>query len=216
MEDLRPTPSCSCAVPCTCDLSKVVHNFKQMEYITCFLKVLNNNYQNTQMKILRLDNFPPISHVYSLIAQQEVAPNNNSINLYATSNINGKGRGNTKPSMVRTNCSKTNHIMDTCYFKHGFPLGYRIKNPKNASKPKTSQPTDAVPNISKEDYQYLLQLLQQSRKDQPKYGKVVISGMINSGSNSNSPSIWILDSGASNHVCPDISCFADLVKINPV
>ncbi|XP_058772848.1 uncharacterized protein LOC131646939 [Vicia villosa] len=149
-----------------------------MEYVTCFLKGLNDNYQNIRMQILLLDPLPSISRVYSLIAQQQVAPTNNSTILYANSNNKGKGRGNTKPSMVCTNCSKTNHTVDTCYFKHGFPPGYRNKNPKTTSEPKTSQPVDSAPNISKEDYQHLLQLLQQSRKDPPKDPKAVISGCV--------------------------------------
>lgn len=46
LEDLRPTPSCSCAIPCTSDLAKAVCQYKHMEYVTCFLKELNNYVHN--------------------------------------------------------------------------------------------------------------------------------------------------------------------------
>lgn len=33
-----------------------------------------------------------------------------------------------KPSMLCTRCNRTNHIVENCYLKHGFPLGYRSNN----------------------------------------------------------------------------------------
>ncbi|KAI5384936.1 hypothetical protein KIW84_071790 [Lathyrus oleraceus] len=89
----------------------------------------------------------------------------NSTILYANNNNNqGKGKGNSKTSMLCTNCSKTNHIVETCYFKHGFPPGYRNKNPKSSLESKTTPTQDKEGVISKEDYQHLLHLLHQSRK----------------------------------------------------
>lgn len=69
LEYLRPTPSCLCPIPCTCDLAKAIQNYKHMEYVSCFLKDLNKNYQNIHTKILLLDPIPNISSVYSLIVQ---------------------------------------------------------------------------------------------------------------------------------------------------
>lgn len=38
---LRPIPICSCKIPCSCDLSKASHKYKDMEHVICFLKGLN-------------------------------------------------------------------------------------------------------------------------------------------------------------------------------
>ncbi|XP_058746419.1 uncharacterized protein LOC131619329 [Vicia villosa] len=211
LEVLRPTPTFYCTIPCTCDLSKVVRQYKQMEYVTGFIKGLKDTYHNIRTQILLLDPIPNISRLYSMIAQQEVTTTIPTIH-YANNNPynnRGKGRGNPKSSMVSTNCHRTNYSMETCYFKHGFPPGYRNKSPKNDSESKPHQQSEKDGIISKEDYQYLLQLLRKSKKDNSStktvstttHGPHIISGMVKTGSDLNSPTMWILDFGASDHVC---------------
>ncbi|XP_058774358.1 uncharacterized protein LOC131648635 [Vicia villosa] len=203
LEDLRPTPSCSCITPCTYDLAKAVRNYKHMEYVTCFLKGLNDSYQNIRTQILLLDPLPSISRTYSLIAQQEISnPSALASTILSaaasqTNNSRAKGKSTPKSNMFCTNCHKTNHTIDTCYFKHGFPPGYRSNNSnKSTSDSKSSQPPKSTTDnkdtgISKEDYQHLVLLLQQSRKDNqtPKEDKAIISGIVPTGSMLNIPSI---------------------------
>jgi len=38
---------------------------------------------------------------------------------------NNTGRGGVFSNKLCTHCGRTNHTIDTCYFKHGFPPGYR-------------------------------------------------------------------------------------------
>ncbi|XP_073219599.1 uncharacterized protein [Cicer arietinum] len=140
LEDLRPTPSCACPIPCSCKLNTTVRDFKHQEYISCFLKGLNENYNNVRTQILFMDPLPSISKVYSLVVQQDLVPNSThnppdtsvAFNINAPNNSNqgsgqsyhGRGRGQPRPSMFCTHCHKNNHTVDTCYFKHGFPPGY--------------------------------------------------------------------------------------------
>nr|KYP69083.1 hypothetical protein KK1_022734 [Cajanus cajan] len=42
LEILRPIPACSCTVKCTCELVKTLRNYKETEYVICFLKGLND------------------------------------------------------------------------------------------------------------------------------------------------------------------------------
>lgn len=42
LESIRPTPACSCSLICSSSFSLYVQKFKYFEYITCFLKGLNN------------------------------------------------------------------------------------------------------------------------------------------------------------------------------
>lgn len=58
-----------------------------MEYVTCFLKVLSDNYHNISTQIPILDPLPSINHVYFLIAQWQVAPTINSTILYANNTL---------------------------------------------------------------------------------------------------------------------------------
>lgn len=107
-----------------------------MKYVSCFLKDLSNNYQNIHTQILLHDSISNISRIYSLITQQEVTLPTHIVAtptiIYANnpSNIGcGRGKGHTKGSMLCTNCHKTNHMVETCYFKHGFPLDITSRTP---------------------------------------------------------------------------------------
>ncbi|XP_004500021.1 uncharacterized protein [Cicer arietinum] len=188
LEDLRPTPSCTCYVPCTCKLTIVVRSFKDQEYVTCFLKGLNDNYSNIRTKILLMENLPSIIKVYSLVAQQEPTsnpspPNSDVVSVnYGTTNYRNTqqvGRGRVRPQpksqMFCTHCHKTNHTVDSCYFEHGFSLGNHLnKNHNHNSLPpfeiKSTSPSNSIledhsPSISREDYHYLVNLLQSSKKE---------------------------------------------------
>lgn len=129
LEDLRPTPICSCAVTRTCALSSSVRNFKNMKYIICFLKGLNGNYVNVHTHILLTDLLPSLSKVYSLVSQQNPLHSEKSIEstilVVNTKNFKypyypskGLDRGSKIP-LICTHFNKTNHPMDHCYFKHG-------------------------------------------------------------------------------------------------
>ncbi|XP_058733349.1 uncharacterized protein LOC131604957 [Vicia villosa] len=133
LDDSRPSPSCSCSVPCTCDLAKAVRTYKHMEYVTFFLKASSLT--------------PTV--------------------LAANSNSKPKGKPSSKTPILCTKCSKTNHTIENCYFKHGFPPGYRSKNSTTIADSNTLITSDTEFSLSKLDYQHLLLLLQQSKKDNP-------------------------------------------------
>lgn len=159
LEELHPKPSCTCITPWTCDLAKVLRNFKHMEYVTWFLKGLDDNNHNIRTQILLLDHLPSISRVYSLVFQQHIPPTTipkyNPTILYANQNNNPRNKGKTNPktSLLCTRCNKTNHTVDNCYFKHRFSPGYRNKNWNNASDSKNYSTHDKDNVVNKEDYQ---------------------------------------------------------------
>lgn len=153
LESLRPTPTCVCDSVCICNLTQSMQNFKESEYVICFLKGLNDSYNAVKTQILMLDPLPPISKVFGMVSQQEgknTGPNlGDSSPLVAANNSNnwnqnrnsyqgrgtpnsaaGRGRGrssnNNKQCIF---CGKANHTVDTCYFKHRFPPGYRARTP---------------------------------------------------------------------------------------
>ncbi|XP_073224145.1 uncharacterized protein [Cicer arietinum] len=141
LDDLRPTPFCTCSTPCSCKLSSVVRTYKHNEYVICFLKGLNDSYQYVRSQILLMDLLPSITKVYSLVIQQDITliPTHNDATICAVNSINiGQGKGNhissrgrgkgTRSSMFCTHCKKTNHTIENCHFKHGFPPGYTSKN----------------------------------------------------------------------------------------
>ncbi|XP_017408312.1 uncharacterized protein LOC108321157 [Vigna angularis] len=160
LEFLRPIPCCSCKIPCSCDLSKVSHKYREMKHVICFLKGLNESYNIVRTHILLMEPLPSINHVFSLIIQQQRQEkhdfgltNQNDVKvLVSTSekqgqwrnNQNwkthgrgsaprnqGRGRGrNPKYGKQCSYCHKINHIVDECYSKHGYPPWYK-KNDNN-------------------------------------------------------------------------------------
>lgn len=74
LENLKPTPSCTCAVVCTCAMSTAVKQFKDVEYVICFLKGLNECYSNVRSTILTMDPLPTINKAYAMVSQQETLP----------------------------------------------------------------------------------------------------------------------------------------------
>lgn len=142
---LRPTPSCICTVTCSCPLNNSVQNYKDKEHTICFLKGLNDCYQSVRSQILIMHPLPSASEAYSMVVQQErpclatpimestvFATNSTNFNSpNRGSNSSGRGRGCSninRSQMLCSHCNRTNHTIDKCYFKHGFPPGYRNRN----------------------------------------------------------------------------------------
>ncbi|XP_050897409.1 uncharacterized protein LOC127104260 [Lathyrus oleraceus] len=142
LETLRVLPSCTCGAHAT------IKKQRDMEYVMCFLKGLNENYNTINSQILMIESLPDVLKVFSSILQHERQISSSS--FFDNSNIllaqyqhmtsnrfnakHNKGRG--KPSSytkspsnskVCSLCGKTCHIVDTCYFKHGFLPGFRFK-----------------------------------------------------------------------------------------
>lgn len=121
-------------------------------------------------------------------------------------------------------------------------LGYRSKDQattlsiSNESSPSVNKPTssntkissDHTMQVSREDYNQLMALLHSSKRDHPNTSHSnmhnqpsdssphIVSTLSQSGNTDKSEFLWILDSGASNHVCPHIKFFHSITMINPI
>ena len=71
LDFLRPLPTCTCGKPYECDLTKVFLKQRDVEHSICFLKGLNDCYNNVKTQVLLMDPLPSINKVFSLIIQQE-------------------------------------------------------------------------------------------------------------------------------------------------
>nr|KYP65704.1 Retrovirus-related Pol polyprotein from transposon TNT 1-94 [Cajanus cajan] len=198
LESLRPTPTCTCDVRCSCDLSTKVKDYKDIEYVICFLKGLNDQYNTVKSQILIMDPLPVINKVFSLVLQQERQQNTPNLadsrifslntqsggNWRSPSNGRGgssRGRGRTggrgsftNAGKVCTICGKENHTIDSCYFKHGFPPNFKFKNKGNST---------SINTISSNPLEH---------------------------------TDWILDTGATDHVSNSLYFFTKYHPIDPV
>ncbi|XP_052724191.1 uncharacterized protein LOC128193979 [Vigna angularis] len=152
LEFLRPIPTCTCKVQCSCELSKIFLKYREMEHVICFLKGLNDSYNTVRTQILLMDPLPNVNRVFSLIMQQERQEKNSSPEVKVLANASdknnqwkGQGRGSGSRAQGRGRgrnpnygkqcsfCNKMNHTVDECYSKHGYPPWYK-KGDNNQDK----------------------------------------------------------------------------------
>jgi len=113
--------------------------FRSEDQVIQFLTGLNDNFGVVKTQVLLLDPLPSINRVYSLVVQEE----SNNIGVHASSFIEdsnilvnasdarkpnyGHGKPNNGSFPPKNNskyctfCHKTNHTVEFCYQKHGFP-----------------------------------------------------------------------------------------------
>lgn len=62
---LSPTPQCTCAVKCSCDLTISILKKQEIERVVCFLKGLREVYST--VNILMMNRLPSINKAYGLV-----------------------------------------------------------------------------------------------------------------------------------------------------
>ncbi|XP_024626656.1 uncharacterized protein [Medicago truncatula] len=240
----RPLPNCSCIHRCCCEASTRAHVYRVEDQIMQFLIGLNDQFSIVKTQILLMDPLPSLNKVYSLVIQEESnhAPilslpadeSNILVNVADSKKSYGRGKGyysNQKNSSRHcTFCNRTNHTIDTCYLKHGFPNANIPGNSTASTQGSTNSVTvesgnvsntehgngDSGFSISQDRYEHLVNLLQQATL----LSSAVSPSVSTSNQLTTSPSMPIVpyqsDSGANDHVCFSKSHFTAFYKIKPV
>ena len=143
---------------------------------------------------------------------------------------------------VCTFCNRLDHTVDTCYKKHGFPSGYEFTNrtseannmfTTNPSYESFSKEQDVkVIQLTSQQCQFLTNILrQQNLEDLAPHAQInqvstfyadTITNTEQSSTGKFLPSLsaikesWLVDSGATDHVCHNLSAFTTCTKIKPV
>ena len=140
LENFSPFPLFTCG-KCVYGINQRLANLQAKETVMKFLIGLSESFSQVKTQILLMDPLPWINKAYSLFIQEEMKRSvGNSVRVestalatklqnFATSSHNAKG----KDRPLSTHCGKLGHTMDKCYKLHGFPLGFKFKNNKNAS-----------------------------------------------------------------------------------
>ena len=130
-------------------------------------------------------------------------------------------------------CKVAGHTIQKCYKIHGYPPGHKLyKGRKLAAavhaestgvgsvQDMSSQAASVVPPLTSEQYSQLIQLLNKhSSMDNATVGNESIGAAgLMAGKKycfftSHTNKVWVIDSGASDHITPDLSLLQD---VNPV
>ncbi|WOH13446.1 hypothetical protein DCAR_0832956 [Daucus carota subsp. sativus] len=170
--------------PCICGASKFLIERQERDRAMEFLQGLHDRFSNIRSQILLIEPLPSAQKIFNL-----------------------------RQRPYCDHCNKYGHTRQTCYQIHGFP----------PSKPKGTAPISTVaavtstdkqeqpvlPSLSADQYNRLLSMLSTPNIDDDILPKVNLTGKI---ANTLSNTIWYVDSGATHHVCCDISLFHKYYK----
>lgn len=136
---------------CNCGAMNALVKYEEEQRVIQLLMGLNESYTSVRGTILLMKPLPSVSEVYSIITeeekQREIKPGSSSFGTESaslhvkTSNnktssapqgASGKQGSDRKP-LFCSNCKKTNHTIDRCFFLIGFPPGYVKNKEKSAS-----------------------------------------------------------------------------------
>ncbi|XP_058726649.1 uncharacterized protein LOC131598016 [Vicia villosa] len=173
LDNFRPNPECSCISTCLA-ISKI-RSYRESDKVIGFLKDLNDQYSAIRSQIMWMDLLPNLCKVYSLLVQQErqaitpideakVLAISNSITYQqyqSKPNINSRGRGSTRGgrfsggkgrgNRICTRCGMTNHTIDTCFKKHGYPPNWKqdavVNQCADRSEEQSLTPLTTLPHI---------------------------------------------------------------------
>ncbi|MCH82134.1 retrovirus-related pol polyprotein from transposon TNT 1-94 [Trifolium medium] len=237
------------------DIQEDLYKFpaREQDYVIRFLKGLNKIFLHSKSQIMMMNPLPDIDRAFSLVIQQERELNSSVTSLVSSTDSSqlamamqvssqqgnfsgkngykGKGQGSNsaKGNKLCTHCSRTNHIVESCFVKHGYPPGYRGKgkyqqnfgSQANSTVNEASGSTASSFGFTQEQYNNIMEFLQQSKANsQPQANSVTTSPFVlNSHSSSTSgkhSNLWILDTGATDHISFNLPSFTNCKNIVPI
>ncbi|XP_026426195.1 uncharacterized protein LOC113322310 [Papaver somniferum] len=206
INDFDALPSFKCS-GCTCDLNLTLRTRRNNDQVREFLMGLIPYYANVRSRILGTEPLPSLHTVYSRLIQEEevrsyTQPKEDIVSPMAFlahgNKPQGSKSGAVKTPLKCTYCGHNGHLEDRCWEKHGYPDGRQPRRPP-AAYLKTESP---------------VQRTQPAAKANAVVGEMPITNPVRlSGKRGH---IWIVDTGASNHVCCDDTVFESCHNISPL
>ncbi|GMI69096.1 hypothetical protein HRI_000578900 [Hibiscus trionum] len=166
-------PICTCS-NCTCSGVQKMIDEQGKEQVLQFLMGLNDSFSHVRGQILLMDPLPSITKVFSLIIQEE----NQRIIMIdasipeATFAVRTNVPFSYSQKKSRPQCSHCNlmgHTKEKCYRLHGFPPGYRTRQPVARSNAvsndssvvnsQSQQPSQNQEGLSTQQCQQLIAML---------------------------------------------------------
>ncbi|KAL0458615.1 UNVERIFIED_CONTAM: hypothetical protein Slati_0488700 [Sesamum latifolium] len=197
---LPPPPKCKCG-RCICGVNDAISESIASSQLMQFL---HESYNNERSKILMLDPLPDIERAFAMVYAMEkqravhIELDQSASHMECQLTLkDNRGEGDksaqrkkqfiNKRNVICSHCRKSGHTHDACFQLHGVPDWYKVLNDK---KKKGKHFTAVVDD----------------KQQSPEFA-----------SNTSSLSeidlnCWIIDSGATNHICANIALFQSFIK----
>lgn len=134
---------------------------------------------------------------------------------------------------VCTHCGRNNHTIDTCFIKHGYPPGFKHKSKGNGFSSQQSATANTASEVTasgsssnnssygltQEQYNNILALLQHSQPVSTTNSvstSPIVLNSLSSNANGKPHFLWILDTGATDHISFNLSAFNSYHNIVPI
>ncbi|XP_058783732.1 uncharacterized protein LOC131658455 [Vicia villosa] len=217
LNNFRPIPICNCEA--SCSVITKIHAYKDSDQVIRFLKGLNDQYAAIRSHIMLMDPMPNICKVYSLLVQQErqtSLPIDES-KVLATRSLGHQNYGNRDSQSKKTS---NNHGRGST--RGGRSYGGRVPDKSDDQPSDNSEGNAQISQglaFTPEQHKALLALLHDTSQYQAHNvnhltsNYVLGSGIVCAFPNSFHPETFILDTGATDHVCFTKSYFQSL---NPI
>ena len=239
LREFQPVPVCHCGG------LRVWTDYQHREYVLQFLMGLNDSYAQIRGQILMMDSLPAINKVFSLVIQEERhrtvgysysgSHNSDPMTFGSNSNAPAGSSGGSKTRRDRITCSYCGfqgHIKDKCYKLVGYPPGWKFKNkgPNSSSMANNSEVLESLNAGSSESTVSSLTTMQCQQLIQLLTNQLSSTSSASTENSSTGPSVsnfagnkvkiqnkgWIIESGATHHVCNDISLFDSSIAVQNV
>ncbi|KAL9233094.1 hypothetical protein vseg_008132 [Gypsophila vaccaria] len=199
VNDYDTLPYCSCS-GCTCDLNKTYRQRRETRHVRAFLMGLDPYFITVRSQLLGIEPLPSLHSVYSRLMQEEEVRNITQRQIEATPAMAFAVRGaahKSRPLLKCTFCSRNGHLEDRCWEKHGYPEG---RGPRRVNRP--TDVAGAEPVVTK-------------------IRTNAVTGEKNLGVhsvrlNGKHDFIWLIDTGASTHVCGNLALLDNVTAISPL
>ncbi|KAK2371611.1 hypothetical protein QL285_084537 [Trifolium repens] len=230
-------PTCTCRNRCVCEAMRTARLNHVLLHTIRFLTGLNENFTTVKSQILLMDPLPPLNKVFSMVLQHERQSNLPSLDdSKALINAAKTGKNHSGGAKrVCSFCGKDNHTVDNCFKKHGIPPHLRKSSANSASleggNVVDSSTSCTVNTFTPDQIEVLLSLIQNANLTQDSatassnqvgsskvldHSSRLNTGIHHSFNNAYNLSTWILDSGASHHICISLQWFQSYIAITPI
>ncbi|KAF7803191.1 uncharacterized protein G2W53_042302 [Senna tora] len=233
---IKPVPKCTCGL-CSCFINKRLDEHDSDIKLVQFLMGLHLMYDALRGQIMNLDPLPTVNKAFSMVVRQETQKEVNlAFNNIESSAMMAKSGGrkfddrkNDKAGKYCDHCNQNGHTRDSCFKIIGFPDWYKdLKEQKKKAGKKgentavnmtADTPIDFVKEKDSIDFAGVLTALQEIAKvvknkaeEQVNFANIgEFAGKIsNSYSYIIDNECWIIDTGASSHICSNKHLMTDL------